>query len=176
MDDNSKEILEQLKEIFENVNNWLNFAEAKNGALVAFDIAIIGTILGTDYFKNYTSILIILVVGFSISLVVALISFIPNLNKFINNFSRSSQPKDDDNLIFFGDIQKYTAITYVQKLYKNYINIDIDEKDIKKLVFDYASEIIENSKICILKYKLFKFSIWSAILTVIIFVISCIVA
>ena len=31
---------DKLKEIFENVNGWLKFAESKNGALVVADLAV----------------------------------------------------------------------------------------------------------------------------------------
>lgn len=39
MNDNS--IVEMLETIFSNVNSWLNFAEAKNAALMAFNIAML---------------------------------------------------------------------------------------------------------------------------------------
>lgn len=44
MNDNS--IVEMLETIFSNVNSWLNFAEAKNAALMAFNIAMLAVTWG----------------------------------------------------------------------------------------------------------------------------------
>ena len=38
-DDEHKFVYELLKNIFSNLNNWLTFAEAKNAAIIAFNIA-----------------------------------------------------------------------------------------------------------------------------------------
>ena len=43
----SKEVLEDLKEIFQNINNWLTFAEVKHGALIALDTTFILGIITT---------------------------------------------------------------------------------------------------------------------------------
>ena len=43
---------DKLKEIFENVNNWLSFAEAKNAALVALESTIIIGFITSDIFKT----------------------------------------------------------------------------------------------------------------------------
>ena len=45
MNDNS--IVEMLETIFSNVNSWLNFAEAKNAALMAFNIAMLAVTWGS---------------------------------------------------------------------------------------------------------------------------------
>ena len=37
-DDKHKAVQELLKEIFKNVNDWLIFMEAKNAALIAFNV------------------------------------------------------------------------------------------------------------------------------------------
>lgn len=46
MNDNS--IVEMLETIFSNVNSWLNFAEAKNAALMAFNIAMLAVTWGVQ--------------------------------------------------------------------------------------------------------------------------------
>lgn len=47
MDSNSS--LDRLQNILDNVNNWLHFIEAKNGALIAFNIALISAFIGSDF-------------------------------------------------------------------------------------------------------------------------------
>ena len=43
---------EQLKEIFDNVNNWVTFAEAKNAAIIAFNVACISCIWDIEGIKE----------------------------------------------------------------------------------------------------------------------------
>lgn len=80
-----EEIQNLLKEIFSNVNNWLAFAEGKNAALVAFNIACLSIIW--DIEKNIGGEVMIYIVygGMLISTIMALVSFIPQMNKKIKN-------------------------------------------------------------------------------------------
>jgi hypothetical protein len=111
------DLMEQLKDISANVNSWVAFAEAKNGALLALDsglaLAIVSMVLDRCmprlvlwYFYS--------AIGFTVmSLLVALLSFVPQ--------SRPSQEKpgairERDNLWFYGDIAQYDRHSYLAAL------------------------------------------------------------
>jgi hypothetical protein len=141
-----------LKDIFENVNNWLKFAEAKNATLVAGNgLIIFGTLrLINDmciheYILYYIYFSLFLI---SISLVMALVSFMPKLK--IPDFLLNNKIETTDNLLFFGHIVKYQDKTYLDK-----INNIIKSQDSTDLDLMYAQQIIINSKIAMNKYNIF---------------------
>lgn len=49
MCENHSELLQQ---IFENINMWLHFAEAKNAAIIAFNIALLAALISSNLFNN----------------------------------------------------------------------------------------------------------------------------
>lgn len=76
-----KDPLDEIKDIYQDINEWLKFAEAKHAGLIAVWIALFVAIFSErDMFINYTSlytlILLLLLFGFLINL----ISFMPFLN------------------------------------------------------------------------------------------------
>ena len=79
MNDNS--IVEMLETIFSNVNSWLNFAEAKNAANIAFVIACIAAIFSL---QNMNIILYIVCIFLIASGIGSLISFLPRLGNKVN--------------------------------------------------------------------------------------------
>ncbi len=154
---------EKLKEIFSYVNYWTNFAEVKNGALVAINggciIGILNVLLGTDYcINNWLRIYLMVALGLLILATgIALLSFLPMIGKFkdygINDCS-------DSILLYFGDIAKCkNTRQYVVSVYRDYLNEVKKEEDISKLEDDYAKEIIYNAKVTMRKYKCFKIAL-----------------
>ena len=171
---------ENLKDIFNNVNEWLKFAEAKNGIL----IALLGTALFTLLDKS-TSILFLnnisisnntLVIKFDINLFVSLylvfliiflviaisimlISFLPQTKQV---FKIKDIKNENDNSLFYGDIIKYTPEEYLEF-------IEPDRENFSRSELDYAYQIVINSHIAYKKYKYFELAllaILSGILTV----------
>lgn len=169
--DNNIQITDELKNIFENINGWLKFAEAKNGALVAINGVFIFKC--TDFFVNLgdrkifgSKIFLISVMSFFLlALLFVFVSFLPNIgtipDKEENNDDKCTKCKDrkcENILIFYGDISKYTdPKLYLNDLYMYYYNINREEFAKKEL--DYAKEIIINSQITLQKYRMFKYSI-----------------
>ena len=96
---------EQLKEIFDNVNNWVTFAEAKNAAIIAFNVACISCIWDIEGIKEIKILPYIWGLGIIVSTIMALISFVPQTGKGISDNEKQS---DSDNLLFFKDIAKYS--------------------------------------------------------------------
>lgn len=175
---NEEESIDLLYKVFENVNNWLNFAEAKNAANLAFIIAMLQVVTSIDFIpmsepRFFLSILLLISGMFSI------ISFIPN-NKLIGFFSevflifRQNNINENDNLIFYKDIKNYTKEEYLIKIYKYYLEKEYTIES--KYEFDLSEEIIENSKIAVSKYLLFKIAVCFDIIFFLIIIILLIIA
>lgn len=149
-----------LKDIFENVNNWLKFAEAKNGAIIAVNSALIFGIsriflvndIQNIFVKLYLFIFIFLLL---VSTVIALLSFVPKLDYPYLFFSKKSK---NDNLLYFGDIAKYAEAEYNKKIKK--IVSKSENIELEKF---YINQIVINSKITYIKYKQFEIAIWFTI-------------
>lgn len=162
------ELNELLEKNFANVNVWLNFAEVKNGLNATFVSAcIVGLfnmeVMNSCIFKMYSICMIL-------SGICSLISFIPNLGKRLEQ--KNSELRMDeklDNLIFFEDIKKYSAIEYLKQLSSKYYNTN--EYTFSKYQLNLASEIVYNSYIVSNKYKWFKCAIY---LDLVAFLILCI--
>ncbi len=157
-----------VKDIFENVNNWLKFAEAKNGAILVFNSALIAVLFNIleEYNNNDFFIMLYLyeaIFFLSLAIVIALLSFVPMLEYPYISFE---EPKENDNLLYFGHIAKYHQHN---DRYKSKVKGLLEESDSNSSFDDYYLEqIITNSKITYVKYKQFEFSIWftlAAILT-----------
>jgi len=142
----------RLKDIFSNVNDWLKFAEAKTGTLLAGNGVIIFGLFrifkDSDELHNpYISIAIILL---SLSIFTNLLSLIPSLK--VPFLLYIEDTKKDDNLLYFLDIAKYTTNDYLKKL-------DSSINEFTNFEKYYAEEIIINSKIAMMKYRLFRIAI-----------------
>lgn len=177
---------DKLKYIFENTNNWLNFAEAKNAAVLAFNIALIAAITSTDLLKNYVTIMYIIIAILTLSIIVSILSFVPKTNNTISdNIYISTIGKIDkiierifkedvkENLLFYGYISQLgidQVDEYIQKMINSY---DMDEEDRKITGFEkeLAEEIIINSRITQRKYNYFKASIYILIIGMILLLI-----
>lgn len=158
-----EKVQELLKNIFENVNNWLNFAEAKNAAMIAFDIALLAAVGSMKLFTSEKTWFIIHVLGTCISMILALASFLPNLGKEKRN---DDGYLESDNLIFYKDIAKYDPKRYLKAVFKMYAEISITEEQIQKIELDYATEITFNSSVALRKYALFKWALWIQMLNI----------
>lgn len=64
--------------------------------------------------------------------------------------------KENDNLLFYEDIAKYSKESYLIALYKKYQDTVKTEDELLKREIDYADEITYNAKIIVQKYKCFK--------------------
>ncbi|MCP4350085.1 MAG: hypothetical protein GY795_31785 [Desulfobacterales bacterium] len=163
---------EQLKNIFSNVNDWLKFAEAKNGILTGFNGGAVFTVLTAFLFNKDMAIIknnfvkayfTCFAICATLSLIIALVSFLAKI-EIPWLFKAEAHPSG--NLIFFGDIRKYTEKNYLDAL-KNALSIE-NKKPHTKMEEFYANQIIVNSKIAMQKNTLFNAALWftiSAIIT-----------
>jgi hypothetical protein len=149
----------KLNEIFSNINDWLKFAEAKSAALVAGNAALIFG-MSRLIFSNETNEIFVAYLIFCsflclVSLSICLLSAVPALN-----MPWDSKPKgitDTDNLLYFGDIAKYSPLAYLNKLAEKIGNQNEKFSGYQK---DLALEIITNSVITQRKFYYFKIAIW----------------
>lgn len=137
----NKERSELLKEVFSNVNSWLNFAEAKHAANIAFVVACLAMIISTDTMDILTCSICIL---FICSGGCSLLSFRPKVAK-------------SNNLLYFEKIKNYSKQEYLNQLKQNYFQNNSDIGD--NYLSDLAEEIVVNAEITSQKYKYFRIAI-----------------
>ncbi|WP_076924012.1 Pycsar system effector family protein [Pseudoalteromonas sp. EB27] len=157
---------EKLSAIFSNINDWLKYAETKSATLIAGNGALIFGFSRLSLSENincYASYYLIFCSLLSlISLSICLLSVMPALN-----MPWESKPKgkyDNDNILFFGHIAKYSTSSYLTKLADK-----IGEKtpDFTGYQKDLAFQIITNATIANRKYNYFNAAIWFTLASVI---------
>ena len=73
----NKELVDFFEKQFDKINYWLSFAEAKNGALIALNVAIMAALISIfEVIPVLSALIIILLV---ISSIICLLSFMPYL-------------------------------------------------------------------------------------------------
>jgi len=147
---------ERLRYILTTVNEWLKFAEAKNGGLLVADIAIL---FGTFSLLNESigqglpiHLAIVLVIGSAAS---SLVSFSPQLGLLSSKSKRRT--RKEASLIFYGHIAEYEPQSYIEALHAE---SGTERTAITPIEVDYAQQIIMNSRIAMRKHLCFKIGLW----------------
>lgn len=173
------ETTEKLTKIFQIINDWLKFAEAKNAVLLTFSSAGITSVItylsAASNPPNSLKIGLILTASFlCISSLICSISFLPKTSiEYVlwlqSKPSKASAKnlKDTDNLYFFGDLKKYTALELLNTMNNAYFTPPITQP-YKKEYLDIANQIVINSQITMLKFQFFIKAVWSLIISIII--------
>jgi hypothetical protein len=150
----------RLLTILEMVNEWLQFAEAKNAGLVALDalgLAAILTILPSSQVPEpvawglaAASVLLLLSLGIS------LWSFLPRSD--VGNLTAAARrrPRPTDNLYFFGDVCGYRPEQLAAEIARRYDKIREYDPARHPSHVDLASQIIANSRITVAKNANFR--------------------
>jgi hypothetical protein len=152
---------EDLKYTFNNINEWLKFAEAKNAGLLALNAAcIIGILQSESAFSNdiifFKGILLTL---FCISSCLCLYSILPVLNKWFRFYKKLdtnefNAQKSNLNALYFGDISKLSAEQYIELFeFKHNLQLTNPEKD-------FGNQITNNAEISWQKYRIFTCAVW----------------
>ena len=127
-----------LEKVQADITGCLRFAETKNGALLAFDIALL---FGIPKIPDVS---------------VKVKSFWP-INKKIK---KAEKRKVNCDLLHFAYIAMYTRNEYLVELYKSYWKNEVVDFDkISQEEKDLAQEIVMNSRIAVRKQNLFKISL-----------------
>lgn len=168
---------EKLNSIFINTNDWLKFAEAKNGIIITLNGAgIFGLInlIGDEPVGliQYKLLIILLLFSMIVSLIIALLSFFPNL-KISHLYSKKISV--NDNLVYYGHICKYPTEKYVIALYSNFENRNISYAECPKYEKQLAEQIVINSRIAMKKYYLFDLSVGILVISIVFVTIGSII-
>lgn len=166
----SSEKTEFYEKNLDRINYWLQFAEAKNAAVIAFVVAILAVIWTSNYSDNACCMVIIISIFYITSLVTSLYSFYPQ-GKNININDRMKEYREEDNLLFWDDIAKYSLEDYI-KCINNWMGLEKDDRS--KIETMYVEEIITNARIAKKKYKCFKWSVVFSIIGTILIILMII--
>jgi hypothetical protein len=142
-----------LRNIFDNINNWLKFAEAKNAAIIAFIAVVSPTLIALYRSENEIIQLCAIISGFFfiLSLLVSLLSFVPTLQ--IDSALQYSV-KQNSSLMYFNGIISRSLDEYKQVCVKEF-NLQPDNL----IVNDLIEQIYYNALIARSKYVLFLLSV-----------------
>jgi hypothetical protein len=152
---------EQLYRVFNNVNDWLKFAEAKNAMIIAFNSASIYGItqlFDLEYVKNsgtLTNYLIFVIIVLVFSTIFSLISFAPRVKIIKGGWYA---PSDIPNVLFFEYLKTKTKEEIIKEItgVSNVNSYTTIEKDI-------AEQIKQNSIVASRKYSYFTIAVWFTI-------------
>jgi hypothetical protein len=156
-----------LQSVLARTDDWLRFAEAKNGVLLALNCAIAVGLLQVVGTLESPSRWISLAAAHSLILLFAAItlgaaSFVPRLTPpWFTTFPRRPA---QTNILYFGDICTHNAQSYLVDFYDC---LDV-QGAFSKLDSQYAGQIVTNSKIAYIKYAQFNITAFftlSALLT-----------
>ena len=140
-----------LEKILADTTNWLSFAEAKNAALIAFN-GVWGAICIDKFLecksKEIAFIYAFLCIVCIVAVIISLISFMPKMftsDKFEKYLkSKLKQQSVKDNMLFYGDIFKYSPAEYFESFQKNILKLsgnDIEKYSDDKKMFEKQLEI-----------------------------------
>ena len=178
---------EQLYKIFNNVNDWLKFAEAKNFGLLTLNAAIVFGLTQISFGDNN----VIKTVGFYVFVPFSILSFLPclislfpivtkiesknkkgkirNSMKFINYLSNKiDEDKPFENIHFYGYLKDLKEDKFEEEFLKKIGSAD----KFTKYETELATQILYNSRITSLKYKFFKIGAFLFFLGIIISVFA----
>jgi hypothetical protein len=150
-----------LNGIFHNVNKWLEFAERKNTYIFSFFSLIV---IFTPFIGKLTSIGYLLKISiclfyafYIVTIIFTLLSVFPktNISQDLVKNGRDKKINGKDNLLFFGDISKYSVQEYTNVLIKEY---KLPETP-NKYTSDIITQIVINSNIVNTKMAYFKKSV-----------------
>ena len=145
----------------ERVNYWLSYAETKNAAMIALNVAICAALISMSLSDR---LYVIAMVGLLVSTIILMVSFFPFL---ANKASKKEKAKIAENYIFFGDIALIdNAKDYISNVNTCYFNGQKQNSESDKLVLDFANEIIYNSRLACRKFVAFKWALGIDVLAV----------
>jgi len=134
------------------VNEWLRFAEAKNGALVVASLGVAVALLQMDpstdgylrippWYARFMLAQLLLATG------AALGSFLPRTN--IGRLLPKGAKKETDNLFFFAHIAKYSPKFYLKALTED---LAVREEKPSRSELGLAEQIVVNARIANWKF------------------------
>ncbi len=148
--------MKEIEDIFDNTNQWLRFAEAKNAVLVTVcGVAIwaaLRLILSPEI-SGFAQIFLAQLLFFAVAgTSIGLVSFLPITSySFLMPLGDTAEA---DNLVFYGHLAKYRKSELRKKILKAAAK---KESEFLPLSDMYLEQIIVNSRIALAKFKFFEF-------------------
>lgn len=165
---------EYLEKQLDRIDKWLSFAEAKNAALIAFNVALLAFV--TELLSGYPYVNLIFIMCILVATVVALISFYPFKGHPNNKKEKYTETSEIDkiNLTFWAEIAKFEDHEkYLGAVTEKYFS---GQNEYSSMAKDLAAEVWENSGIAARKYKLFRYALTielvSIVVTLLLFLIA----
>lgn len=172
MEDVHEKAVDILDKTYKNVNDWLKFAEAKNGITATLNLAVLSALSSSEPLYGCRILFFLIMLCICVSTTVCLISFLPHANE-----DTKKQTGRNINLLYYMDIAAYKHKEYLKEVYLRCYGKEINYSDIPKLNIYYADEICVNAKIAVRKYRLsnlaLQIDIAGIILTVVTFAYDC---
>lgn len=145
--------------VFNNVNEWLRFAEAKNAMIIGLNGVVffgVTRLINFDQIKDIELLIWYLFIGLlclGASMFVALLSFVPQLKQIAPTFDLK---KENDNFLFFASL-KNKKVDEVISIYNT------DKEKVEPFHKHLSQQIICNAGITKRKYDHFTFACWLTI-------------
>ena len=155
-----KERIGVLESTLNQIVDWLKFAEAKNAALVGIGCAtIFGVVRLYSSLSIESDLITLYVTSFTIfvaaAIVISLTSFIPRVAPPF--WIKMPDKEEGDNPLFFGHACKYSKRTYLE-LFNRYSELDSHKEC--KLELAFCDQIVNNSKVSFIKYRVFSSAVF----------------
>ncbi len=145
-----------LKDIFDNINDFLKFAEAKHAALIALNSAIIFGFLKVyaDYkgHSDLKTLIFTVLLCIGTSLLFSFLSFFPKTKNLIKPISNKTQQR---NIFFYEHLAELTLEEFIEECN----SLKDSRTGITRIERDLMNQILVNSRITSNKYFLFKFAL-----------------
>jgi len=156
----SKVRIHLLENTLKQIIDWLKFAEAKNGALVALGCAtIFGALRLYSSSSTENTFITSYVASFTVfvatAIVISLTSFIPRITPPF--WIKMPGKEKADNPFFFGHACKYSKIKYLE-LFNRFTESDSNKES--KLEVALCDQIVNNSRISFIKYRMFSAAVY----------------
>jgi hypothetical protein len=138
------------------VNEWLRFAEAKNGGLIALaGLALTGLLSFAGQVDTFfLGAAILMVVGTALwlgSIMLAIFSFKPRTSNVVPDARLRDLVEDTDNLFYFKHLAAYSSETLLTAL-----GVDLESQGHRaRFERNLADQVIANSRITVQKLDLF---------------------
>ncbi|EOC99334.1 hypothetical protein [Caldisalinibacter kiritimatiensis] len=174
---------DKLNSVYNDIYNWLIFAEAKNAALLTLNSSLLFfsfKFINTKVSCIPVLLIYLFIILILISSIICLITFIAKLyqNDFIEKciINKLGTPSLEDNILYYKDIAKYSIDNYYNTFFKKYnVNNNLNTNEITYLK-DLINQIIIISKITYKKYFLFNIAICFTIIPFIVLLFLLILA
>jgi hypothetical protein len=153
-------LVKVLDDLLARVNEWLRFAEGKNGALLGLTsgatLALVATLSARQgdgwLLRSGLAVATALV---ALSLLLTLASFLPRLDLSHLLGTAPVDPAPDANLLYYGHVAVYSPHDLATAVAHRYC----DGAPVGHLHLDLAAQVITNSRITVGKLRLFAWAV-----------------